>query len=49
MEQLVEDMNSRQQVTMKPLLVLNIDVKDSYQEAAKAAPLAAKLCEMVSD
>ncbi|GAB4822279.1 hypothetical protein N2152v2_009325 [Parachlorella kessleri] len=49
MEQLVEDMNSRQQVSMKPLLVLNIDVKDSYQEAAKAAPLAAKLCEMIAE
>lgn len=49
MEQLVEDMNSRPQTSMKPLLVLNIDVKDSHQEAAIAAPLAAKFCQMIAE
>lgn len=33
---------------MEPLLVINLDVKDNHEEAAMAAPLALKLCEMVS-
>ena len=46
-ETLVEDMASRQQSTMRPLLVVNLDVIDSHEEAASAAPLALKLCGML--
>jgi RNA polymerase II subunit A C-terminal domain phosphatase SSU72 len=44
MEQLVEDMSSRVQTAMRPLLVVNIDVKDSHEEAARVAPQALALC-----
>ncbi|KAK9817809.1 hypothetical protein WJX72_002542 [[Myrmecia] bisecta] len=47
MDQLVEDMNSRSQSSMKTLLVINLDVKDNATEAANAAPLALRLCEML--
>lgn len=48
MDQLVDDMHSRTQTSMKPLLVLNIDVTDNHQEAAKAAVLAVMLCKMIA-
>jgi RNA polymerase II subunit A C-terminal domain phosphatase SSU72 len=44
MEQLVEDMAGRVQTAMRPLLVVNIDVKDSHEEAARVAPQALALC-----
>jgi RNA polymerase II subunit A C-terminal domain phosphatase SSU72 len=44
MEQLVEDMSSRVQTAMRPLLVVNVDVKDSHEEAARVAPQALALC-----
>ncbi|KAG2495869.1 hypothetical protein HYH03_006107 [Edaphochlamys debaryana] len=47
MEQVVEDMAQRQQVTLEPVLVVNLDVKDSHEEAANAAPQALKLCQML--
>ncbi|KAG2441346.1 hypothetical protein HYH02_009939 [Chlamydomonas schloesseri] len=47
MEQVIEDMNQRPQVTLQPLLVCNLDVKDSHEEAANAAPLTLKLCQML--
>ncbi|KAL0054460.1 hypothetical protein WJX82_009154 [Trebouxia sp. C0006] len=47
MEQLVEDMNTRSQGTMKILLVVNMDVRDNKVEAANAAPQALRLCQML--
>jgi len=44
MEQLVEDMSGRVQTAMRPLLVVNVDVKDSHEEAARVAPQALALC-----
>ena len=46
-ETLVEDMAQREQTSMRPLLVVNLDVIDSHEEAATAAPLALKLCGML--
>eukprot|EP00884_Botryococcus_braunii_P018371 jgi/Botrbrau1/5217/Bobra.0172s0081.1 len=42
-------MNNRQQVTMRALLVVNIDVKDNHTEAAKVAPQTLLLCKMLEE
>lgn len=47
MEAVVEDMGGRPCEALSPLLVVNLDVKDSHEEAAAAAPAALKLCSMV--
>lgn len=44
---LTADMNKRPQTMLKPLLVVNMDVKDNAEEASLAAPQALKLCSMV--
>ncbi|KAK9836235.1 hypothetical protein WJX84_000233 [Apatococcus fuscideae] len=49
MEHLVEDMNGREQTSMRRLLVVNMDVKDNHEEAANAAPQALLLCQMIQD
>lgn len=47
-EELVTDMMNRPEPkTQEPLLVINLDVKDSHEEASIAAPLALELCEMI--
>jgi RNA polymerase II subunit A C-terminal domain phosphatase SSU72 len=30
-----------------PVLVINLDVRDSHEDAVNAAPMALKLCEMI--
>lgn len=47
MEQVVEDMAGRQGDGIRPLLVVNLDVKDNTREAATAAPQALQLCQML--
>ncbi|PNH04002.1 RNA polymerase II subunit A C-terminal domain phosphatase SSU72 [Tetrabaena socialis] len=47
MEQVIEDMAQRPQVTLQPVLVCNMDVTDNHEEAATAAPQALKLCQML--
>jgi len=46
-EQLVEDMANREPTDGDSVLVINLDVKDTHDEAALAAPQALKLCEML--
>lgn len=46
MDQVIDDMNGRQQL-LRPVLVVNLDVKDSHEEAALAAPHALSLCTMI--
>ncbi|GBF91195.1 RNA polymerase II subunit A C-terminal domain phosphatase [Raphidocelis subcapitata] len=45
MAALVEDMQTREATSMRPLLVVNIDVKDNHEEAARVAPQALWLCQ----
>lgn len=45
--QVLEDMHSRPTPSMRPALVVNLDVKDSHEEAAMAAPQALELCTLV--
>ncbi|EIE23973.1 Ssu72-like protein [Coccomyxa subellipsoidea C-169] len=47
MEQLLDDFNSRPQSTMKPLLVININVEDNHEEAARVAPQTLRLCQLL--
>lgn len=47
MEQVVDDLNRRPQQLLRPVLVVNLDVKDSHEEAALAAPHALRLCSLV--
>ncbi|KAF8056476.1 SSU72 [Scenedesmus sp. PABB004] len=47
MQQVVDDLTSRPQSLMKPVLVVNIDVKDNHEEAAKVAPQTLQLCRML--
>ncbi|CAL5227577.1 g10573 [Coccomyxa viridis] len=49
MDNLLEDFNSKAQSSLRPLLVINIDVQDSHEEAAKVAPQALKLCTMLEE
>jgi RNA polymerase II subunit A C-terminal domain phosphatase SSU72 len=46
--QVLDDMHSRPLSAMRPALVINLDVKDSHEEAALAAPHALELCSLVS-
>lgn len=47
MDQVIEDMSQRPQQLMRPVLVINIDVKDNHEEAAKVAPQTLQLCGML--
>lgn len=47
METLCDDMANRVSKTSRPLLVINMDVRDNHEESAVAAPLALKLCRMI--
>jgi RNA polymerase II subunit A C-terminal domain phosphatase SSU72 len=46
-DNVVADLKSRSGGTGEPLLVINLDVVDSHDEALVAAPHALKLCEMI--
>lgn len=46
--QVLMDMHSRPLSAMRPALIINLDVKDSHEEAALAAPHALELCSIVS-
>ncbi|KAK9808409.1 hypothetical protein WJX73_001537 [Symbiochloris irregularis] len=48
-QQLMSDMNSREQESMQPCLVVNIDVTDNHAEAGRAAPHALRLCQMLEE
>lgn len=45
---IVEDMQSRGNMSMQPVLILNLDVKDNAEEASLAAPQALELCQMLA-
>eukprot|EP00200_Dunaliella_tertiolecta_P002138 CAMPEP_0202346016 /NCGR_PEP_ID=MMETSP1126-20121109/4991_1 /ASSEMBLY_ACC=CAM_ASM_000457 /TAXON_ID=3047 /ORGANISM="Dunaliella tertiolecta, Strain CCMP1320" /LENGTH=182 /DNA_ID=CAMNT_0048937371 /DNA_START=293 /DNA_END=838 /DNA_ORIENTATION=+ len=47
MEQVLDDLHSRPLCAMRPALVINLDVKDSHEEAALAAPHALQLCSLL--
>eukprot|EP00252_Welwitschia_mirabilis_P007624 TRINITY_DN1917_c0_g1_i3.p1 TRINITY_DN1917_c0_g1~~TRINITY_DN1917_c0_g1_i3.p1 ORF type:complete len:114 (+),score=27.63 TRINITY_DN1917_c0_g1_i3:203-544(+) len=44
-DMVVDDLQSREQILMKNVLVINLDVKDNHEEAAVGARLALDLCQ----
>lgn len=47
MEQIIDDLHHREQLYHKPVLIINMNVKDSHEEAANAAQQALRLCQML--
>mmetsp|Transcript_23903 Transcript_23903/g.61373 ORF Transcript_23903/g.61373 Transcript_23903/m.61373 type:complete len:193 (-) Transcript_23903:82-660(-) len=45
----VDDLHKREQSLCKSVLVVNLEVKDNHEEAAKVAPQALKLCTMLEE
>lgn len=41
----VEDLHNREQALLKPVLIINLEVKDNHEEAATGARLTLDLCE----
>lgn len=47
MMELCADLHNRDQFLMKPVLVINLEVKDNHEEAAIGGRLALALCQEV--
>uniref|UniRef100_A0A8C3QSR1 RNA polymerase II subunit A C-terminal domain phosphatase SSU72 n=2 Tax=Passeriformes TaxID=9126 RepID=A0A8C3QSR1_9PASS len=48
-DQVVEDLNSREQETCQPVHVINVDIQDNHEEATLGAFLICELCQCVSE
>ncbi|KAM0939937.1 putative protein-serine/threonine phosphatase [Dioscorea sansibarensis] len=46
-DMVLQDLNNREQVLMKTVLIINLEVKDNHEEAAVGARLALDLCEEI--
>ncbi|KAI6691857.1 hypothetical protein NL676_019567 [Syzygium grande] len=46
-DMVLEDLNNRDQILMKTVLVINLEVKDNHEEAATGAQLALDLCREI--
>ncbi|XP_058530274.1 RNA polymerase II subunit A C-terminal domain phosphatase SSU72 isoform X1 [Ochotona princeps] len=46
-DQVVEDLNSREQETCQPVHVVNVDIQDNHEEATLGAFLLCELCQCV--
>ncbi|KAF8024985.1 hypothetical protein BT93_F1978 [Corymbia citriodora subsp. variegata] len=46
-DMVLEDLNNREQILMKTVLVINLEVKDNHEEAATGAQLALDLCQEI--
>ncbi|XP_007010184.2 PREDICTED: RNA polymerase II subunit A C-terminal domain phosphatase SSU72 isoform X1 [Theobroma cacao] len=46
-DMVIEDLHNRDQVLLKSVLVINLEVKDNHEEAAIGARLALDLCEQI--
>lgn len=44
-DMVVEDLNNRDQGLMKPVLIINLEVKDNHEEAAIGARLTVDICQ----
>ncbi|KAI4903947.1 hypothetical protein NFI96_016346, partial [Prochilodus magdalenae] len=47
-DQVLEDLNSREQETLQPVHVINVDIQDNHEEATLGAFLICELCQCVS-
>uniref|UniRef100_A0A8B9L8W5 RNA polymerase II subunit A C-terminal domain phosphatase SSU72 n=1 Tax=Astyanax mexicanus TaxID=7994 RepID=A0A8B9L8W5_ASTMX len=48
-DQVLEDLNSREQETFQPVHVINVDIQDNHEEATLGAFLICELCQCVSN
>ncbi|XP_023687131.1 RNA polymerase II subunit A C-terminal domain phosphatase SSU72-like isoform X1 [Paramormyrops kingsleyae] len=48
-DQVLEDLNSREQETFQPVHVINVDIQDNHEEATLGAFVICELCQCVSD
>ncbi|XP_010104762.2 RNA polymerase II subunit A C-terminal domain phosphatase SSU72 [Morus notabilis] len=46
-DMVIEDLNTREHVLMKSVLIINLEVKDNHEEAAVGARLALELCQEI--
>ncbi|GMN53396.1 hypothetical protein TIFTF001_022538 [Ficus carica] len=46
-DMVIEDLNNREHVLMKSVLIINLEVKDNHEEAAVGARLALELCQEI--
>ncbi|CAI5687823.1 RNA polymerase II subunit A C-terminal domain phosphatase SSU72 [Oreochromis niloticus] len=46
-DQVVEDLNSREQETLQPVHVINVDIQDNHEEATLGAFLICELCQCI--
>ncbi|KAH7680955.1 RNA polymerase II subunit A C-terminal domain phosphatase SSU72 protein [Dioscorea alata] len=46
-DMVLQDLNNREQVLMKTVLIINLEVKDNHEEAAVGAKLALDLCQEI--
>uniref|UniRef100_A0A8C9L1Y3 RNA polymerase II subunit A C-terminal domain phosphatase SSU72 n=1 Tax=Pavo cristatus TaxID=9049 RepID=A0A8C9L1Y3_PAVCR len=46
-DQVVEDLNSREQETCQPVHVINVDIQDNHEEATLGAFLICELCQCI--
>ncbi|XP_042516576.1 RNA polymerase II subunit A C-terminal domain phosphatase SSU72-like [Macadamia integrifolia] len=46
-DMVIEDLNNREHLLMKPVLVISLDVKDNHEEAAVGARLTLNLCQQL--
>ncbi|MBA0566596.1 hypothetical protein Golob_011403 [Gossypium lobatum] len=46
-DMVLEDLHNRDQVLLKSVLVINLEVKDNHEEAAIGARIALDLCEQI--
>uniref|UniRef100_A0A7S0UVB1 RNA polymerase II subunit A C-terminal domain phosphatase SSU72 n=1 Tax=Polytomella parva TaxID=51329 RepID=A0A7S0UVB1_9CHLO len=47
LDQVLEDLESRTPIMLTPVLIINMDVKDTREEAATAAEMTLRLCTML--
>ncbi|KAK9392049.1 ssu72 [Crotalus adamanteus] len=46
-DQVIEDLNSREQETCQPVHVINVDIQDNHEEATLGAFLICELCQCI--
>ncbi|KAI3369419.1 hypothetical protein L3Q82_007643 [Scortum barcoo] len=46
-DQVLEDLNSREQETLQPVHVINVDIQDNHEEATLGAFLICELCQCI--
>ncbi|VTJ84868.1 Hypothetical predicted protein, partial [Marmota monax] len=46
-DQVVEVLNSREQVTCQPVNIINVDIMDNHREATRGALIICEICQCI--